>query len=265
MIRLGYGNSEQVVTTLLTPDDPPPFVVENEGAPSPFILICDHAGRTIPRTLGRLGVADAELDRHIAWDIGASALMSHLSLKLDAAAIRQTYSRLVIDCNRPLESPGLVVEVSDGTPIPGNVDLGEGDIERRLAEIYRPYHDKIAELLRARVATGRRHMLILLHSFTPRMNGFDRPWRYGVLHLHDSPLSTAMLARLQAEVGDAVGDNQPYAMDGTDYTAPRHSRESGFDYLELEVRQDLIADAAGQKAVADWLAPILTEVVASIS
>jgi predicted N-formylglutamate amidohydrolase len=237
--------------------------VENEGARSPFVLICDHAGREIPRKLGRLGVAAEDLDRHIAWDIGAGALCSRLSEQLDAISIRQTYSRLVIDCNRPPDSDTLVVQRSDGTDIPGNLDLGPQEIEQRLAEIYHPYHDRIAEGLRARAATGRRSMLVLLHSFTPRMNGIDRPWRYGVLHLGNSPLSLAMLARLRNEIGEEVGDNQPYAMDGTDYTAPRHSRESGFDYLELEVRQDLIGDAAGQAAVADWLAPLLRDVAAS--
>jgi predicted N-formylglutamate amidohydrolase len=253
------------MTPLLGPDDLPPFIVENEGAASPFVLICDHAGRAAPKALGRLGVSDADFERHIAWDIGAGALASRLSAMLDAVAIRQTYSRLVIDCNRPPGSPELIVERSDGTYVPGNLGLTPEQAEQRLAEIHRPYHDRIAEILRARAAAGWRHVLILLHSFTPRMRGFDRPWRYGVLHLNDSPLSSAMLARLQAELGEAVGDNQPYAMDGTDYTAPRHSRESGFDYLELEVRQDLIGDEAGQKAVAQWLAPILRDVVGAIS
>ena len=253
------------MTPLLAPDDLPPFIVENEGAASPFVLICDHAGRETPKALGRLGVPKSEFERHIAWDIGAGALCSRLSQQLDAVAIRQTYSRLVIDCNRPPESLELIVERSDGTDVPGNLGLAPWQADQRLAEIHRPYHDRIAEVLRTRVATGRRHALILLHSFTPRMRGIDRPWRYGVLHLENSPLSSAMLARLQAELGEEIGDNQPYAMDGTDYTAPRHSKESGFDYLELEVRQDLIADEAGQAAVADWLAPILREVVASIS
>ena len=253
------------MTTLLTPDDLPPFTVENEGARSPILLICDHAGREIPQKLGRLGVAEAEFDRHIAWDIGAGALSSHLSARLDAVAIRQTYSRLVIDCNRPPDSPELIVTRSDGTEVPGNLGLTPEQVEQRMAEIHRPYHDRIADVLAARVATGRRHVMILLHSFTPRMRGFDRPWRYGVLHLGDSALSTAMLTRLKAELGDEAGDNEPYAMDGTDYTAPRHSRESGFDYLELEVRQDLIADEAGQTAVANWLAPIFQSVVAATS
>jgi predicted N-formylglutamate amidohydrolase len=249
------------VTPLLGPDDLPPFVVENEGAASPFVLICDHAGRETPKALGRLGVPESEFERHIAWDIGAGALCSRLSRQLNAVSIRQTYSRLVIDCNRPPDSPELIVARSDGTQVPANDGLAAWQAEQRMAEIHRPYHDRIADILRERVSTGRRHVLILLHSFTPRMRGIDRPWLYGVLHLGDSPLSSAMLARLHAELGDEVGDNQPYAMDGTDYTAPRHSRESGFDYLELEIRQDLIGNEAGQAAVGDWLAPILREVV----
>ncbi len=253
------------MTSLLGPDDLPPFIVENEGAASPFVLICDHAGRETPKALGRLGVPDSEFERHIAWDIGAGEVCSRLSQTLDAVAIRQTYSRLVIDCNRPPKSPDLIVERSDGTDVPGNLCLTLEQAAQRLAEIHRPYHKRIAAILRHRVATGPRHVLILLHSFTPRMRGIDRPWRYGVLHLNDSPLSSAMLARLQTELGAEVGDNQPYAMDGTDYTAPRHSRESGVDYLELEIRQDLIGDEAGQAAVADWLEPILMEVAASIS
>jgi len=247
------------MTPLLSPDDLPPYIVENEGAASPFVLICDHAGRETPKALGRLGVSDSDFERHIAWDIGAGALASSLSVRLDALLIRQTYSRLVIDCNRPQGSPQLIVERSDGAEIPGNVALGPDAVGQRLAEIYHPYHARIAAALKDRAATGRRHALVLLHSFTPRMGGSDRPWRYGVLHLGDSALSTAMLERLRAALGDEVGDNQPYAMDGTDYTAPRHSRDSGFDYLELEVRQDLIGDEPGQAAVAAFLAPILKE------
>ncbi len=199
--------------------------------------------------------------RHIAWDIGAGALCTRLSQRLDAAAIRQTYSRLVVDCNRGTDSSQLMAKISDGTAIPGNAALSPAEVEQRLCEIYRPYHDAVAGLLQERVATGRPHVLLLLHSFTPRMNDVERPWRFGVLHMGNSPLSSAMLARLHEKLGDEVGDNEPYAMDGTDYTAPRHTAQSGFDYLELEVRQDLIAEPEGQAAVADWLAPLLEEVI----
>jgi len=171
----------------------------------------------------------------------------------------------VIDCNRPPSgNTGLIVETSDGATIPANAGLTPAEIEQRLVEIHRPYHDRIAAILRDRAATGTRHILLMMHSFTPRMNGLDRPWRLGVLHLHDSPYSNAVLVRLQDALGDAVGDNEPYAMDGTDYSAPRHSGESGFDYLELEVRQDLIATAEQQTEMADWLAPILRDALADI-
>jgi predicted N-formylglutamate amidohydrolase len=226
-----------------------------------MVLICDHAGREIPKTLGRLGMAETDLLRHIAWDIGAGALCSLLSRALDAVSLRQRYSRLVVDCNRPIDSPQLMVASSDGSLVPGNTALSPAHIEQRLDAIYHPYHDQIAAVLAERAAGQRRHVLILVHSFTPVMNGFERPWRLGVLHLGDSPLSSAMLARLRNELGEAVGDNQPYAMNGTDYTAPRHARESGFDYLELEIRQDLISDAAGQEAMAAWLAPLLQKAV----
>ena len=179
-------------------------------------------------------------------------------------AIRQTYSRLVIDCNRWPDHPGLIVEASDGTAVPANHGLTPEKVDQRLAEIHRPYHARISDILRDRVATGRRHVLIFLHSFTPTMGGFDRPWRYGVLHMKNSPFSDEMLKRLSAELGDAVGDNQPYSMDGTDYSAPTHSKASGFDYLELEIRQDLIADDQGRRAVATWLFPILTAALAAI-
>ena len=179
-------------------------------------------------------------------------------------AIRQTYSRLVIDCNRWPDHPGLIVETSDGTAIPANQRLTPEEVEQRLAEIHRPYHDRISDILQGRMATGRRHILLFLHSFTPRMDGFDRPWRYGVLHLRNSPFSDEMLKRFSAELGDAVGDNQPYSMDGTDYSAPTHAKMSGFDYLELEIRQDLIADDAGRRAAATWLCPILMAAIAAI-
>ena len=227
----------------------------NGGAPSPFLLLGDHAGRIIPRRLEQLGVSDAALDRHIAWDIGIAGLGTRLSALLDAAFIRQVYSRLVVDCNRRPGAPGAMPAVSDGVPIPGNRDLSPQAVAARMAEIYQPYQDAIASALDARA--GKPTVLIALHSFTPSMQGVDRPWRLGVLHRHDSAFSSAVLALLRADLGELVGDNAPYAMDDTDNTIPLHADARGLDYLELEVRQDLIADAAGQAEVAAFLAPLL--------
>jgi len=241
---------------LLVAGDPDPVIVLNAGASSALLLLGDHAGRQIPRRLDQLGLAEADLERHIAWDIGIAGLGARLSVLLDAPFIRQVYSRLVVDCNRSPGAQGSMPAVSDATPVPGNRGLSPQAIAARIAEIYQPYQDAIAQMLDARA--GRRTVVVALHSFTPSMQGQDRPWRLGVLHRNDSAFSSAMLARLRADLGEAlVGDNAPYAMDATDNTIPLHADPRGLDYLELEVRQDLLADDAAQEAMAEWLAPHL--------
>lgn len=242
---------------LLGPDDLPPFVVTNRDGRSPFLLLGDHAGRAIPRALGDLGVPAPEMDRHIAWDIGVAATGERLATTLDACFIRQTYSRLVIDCNRKPDAPDLAPAISDGTTIPANVGLTAAGLAARKAEIYAPYQAEIGALLDARRARGLPTVLVSLHSFTPVMQGVGRPWRYGVLHRGDSPFSDRVLARLRADLGDAAGDNAPYAMDGRDNTIPLHADARGLDYLELEIRQDLIVDAAGQAEAAAFVGAIL--------
>jgi predicted N-formylglutamate amidohydrolase len=242
---------------LLGPDDVSPVIVANAGGASPYLLLGDHAGRAVPAALAGLGLPAAAMDGHIAWDIGIAGLGERLSAALDAPFIRQTYSRLVIDCNRRPDAAEAAPAVSDGVTIPGNVDLEPADLAARRAEIYQPYQARIAAELDARAADGRASLLASLHSFTPVMEGFIRPWRFGVLHRGDSALSRRVLALLRAAVGEAAGDNQPYAMDQLDNTVPLHADPRGLDYLELEVRQDLIADEAGQDAVGRFLAEVL--------
>ena len=246
---------------LLAPEDEAPLIVANEGGAAPLLLVCDHAGRAVPRRLGRLGLGPDSFERHIAWDIGAGGLCWRLADALSAAAARQAYSRLVIDCNRGPEHADMIPTVSDGTPIPGNQDLTPQDAAARIGEIYAPYHAGIAALVEQRIAGGVRPLMVSVHSFTPSMSGVDRPWHVGVLHAHDSPASARMLALLAAEHGLVVGDNQPYAMDGIDYTIPLHAQARGLDYLELEVRQDLLADEAGQDRMAALLGPLLAKLI----
>ncbi len=247
---------------LLEPDEPAPAIVHGAGAGAPFVFICDHAGRAVPRRLGDLGVAPADWERHIAWDIGAAALTGRLSAAMDAPAVMQRYSRLVIDCNRDPDRADAVPERSDGTAVPGNTGLSAAARQARVDEVHAPYHDAVTAVLEARLARGLPTALVFVHSFTPRMAGRDRPWRYGVLHLGGSPLSDAALAVLrEADVGP-VGDNEPYAMDVTDHSAPRHAVGRGLDYLELEVRQDLLADAAGVEAAAGLLLRVLPQAAA---
>nr|WP_304189879.1 N-formylglutamate amidohydrolase [Phenylobacterium aquaticum] len=246
---------------LLGPGDPPPVAVLNAGAPSPFLLLGDHAGRAIPRALGDLGLTLAQLDLHIACDIGVAGLGEQLAVLLDACFIQQRYSRLMIDCNRKPGSAAAILAVSDGVAVPGNRDLSAEAAQARHDQIYQPYQDEIARTLDARA--DRPTVLVALHSFTPAMQGQARPWRLGVLHRGDSPFSRAMLAVMRADLGEAVGDNQPYEMDETDNTIPLHADARGLDYLELEVRQDLLATAADQRTMAQWLAPRLAAALAS--
>ncbi len=258
----GWADSAPTSNLLLGRDDPSPVIVTNPGGSSPFLLLGDHAGRAIPARLGDLGVPPAAMDLHIAWDIGIAGVGGLLSPLLDAPFVRQGYSRLVIDCNRKPEAPDLAPAVSDGVAIPGNDELAAEALAARRREIYEPYQTRIAALLDERAARGQRTLLVSLHSFTPSMQGFARPWRYGVLHRNDSVLSSRVLTLLQAALGDEAGDNEPYAMDARDNTIPLHADARGLDYLELEIRQDLIADAAGQAQAAAFVAGLLQQALA---
>ena len=246
---------------LLGPDDPPPVRVLRPTGSSDFLLTADHAGRAIPRRLGDLGLPKTELRRHIAWDIGIAGVTEILSPALDAAAVLQAYSRLVIDCNRQPGWATAIPTVSELTPIPGNERISAAEREARRREIFQPYHDRIARLLDRRAATGRRTVLVAMHSFTPVFRGESRKVEVGVLYnpnARDIRLPRLMLDLLRAEGDLAVGDNQPYAITGTsDYTVPVHGEERGLPHVEIEIRQDLIADQAGQTAWAARLARLL--------
>jgi predicted N-formylglutamate amidohydrolase len=230
-----------------------------------LLIVGDHAAQAVPRELQGLGLPPGALDGHIGWDIGVAALGARLADALDAAFIAQRYSRLVIDCNRDPEHPASIPEVSDGVAVPGNRSLGEPARRARLAEVFEPYHARIAAEIEHRRGAGRPTLLFALHSFTPVLSGAARPWRFGVLHLGESRFSDAVLSGLRAAIDPSeVGDNQPYQMDGTDYTVPRHALANGLDYLELEVRQDLIADLEGQARTTRLFAPILQTALASL-
>jgi len=253
--------SQPAPNRLLGPGDPSPVIVTNPGGISPFLLLGDHAGRLIPQRLGDLGLPSEAHLRHIAWDIGVADLGERLAAALDAPFIRQVYSRLVIDCNRVPGAADSTPEVSDGQAIPGNLGLSAADLAARRDEIYAPYQARISDALDERRRLGRPTLLVSLHSFTPVFQGHVRPWRFGVLHRNDSAFSSRVLALLRKALGDQAGDNQPYSMDQIDNTIPLHADARGLDYLELETRQDLIADAAGQDNIAAAVATLLREAV----
>lgn len=246
---------------LLDADEPPACSVERVDGASAFFLICDHAGRRIPRALGDLGVSADELQRHIAWDIGALGVAKELSKLLDACLIAQTYSRLVIDCNRPLDAAGSILTRSERTEVPGNRELSAADTAARTREIFTPYHACIAAELDRREAVQRPTILISVHSFTPQFLDVARPWHLGMLYHRDVRVAHALLAMIRAEGEWVVGDNEPYAVsDVTDYAIPVHGERRGLPHVELEIRQDLIADAQSQTQwaarIAAWLARV---------
>jgi predicted N-formylglutamate amidohydrolase len=253
---------------MLEADEPDAVEVVAGGGPgtarSPFVLTCDHAGRRIPRALGTLGLTAAELERHIAWDIGAAALSRKLAVALDAIAILQPYSRLVIDCNRPLHAPSSIVTRSERTDVPGNHGLTRAEVEQRARSIFQPYHARIVAELERRARAGQPTVLITVHSFTPVFMDDARAWHAGVLYQRDARLAQPLLELLRAEPGLVVGDNQPYAVsDETDYAIVEYGEKRGLLHVELEVRQDLIAHDAGQQAWAERLARVLPEALAA--
>jgi predicted N-formylglutamate amidohydrolase len=251
---------------LLQPDEPPPFSVIAGSDSSPYLITCDHAGRALPRALGTLGLSPAELDTHVAWDIGAAGVARRLAAELGAFLILQPYSRLVIDCNRPLDVPTSIVSQSEHTAIPGNQHLSECDAEQRAVAIFHPYHDRIRRELERREARGLPTILVAVHSFTPVFMGSSRPWQIGVLYQRDPRLGRVLLGLLTSDPALVVGDNEPYAVsDETDYGIVEYGERRGYPHVELEIRQDLIADDAAQAAWAVRLARLLREAAAGIA
>jgi len=247
---------------MLGDDEPGPVVVVNEAAGGRFLLTADHAGRRVPRRLGDLGVPAGEMDRHIAWDIGIEGVTRRLSAALEATAVMQVYSRLVVDCNRDPSVPSAFPAVSEATRIPGNEGLGAEEREARLAAIFRPYHAAIEAQLDARGAGA---VYVAMHSFTPVYLEVERPMKVAVLYNRAPRLSKALAGLLREEPGLVVAENEPYRVsDLTDYGVPVHAERRGLDYVEIEIRQDLIAEAGGQEEWALRLARLLPLALARV-
>jgi predicted N-formylglutamate amidohydrolase len=230
--------------------------VYNENGSSPFLIVADHAGNSIPRLLVRLGIPAAEIERHIGWDIGIAAVCRVLADALDATFIQQNYSRLVVDCNRPPGSEESIPEIAERTPIPGNIGLSEAQKHTRVREIFQPYHDRIeAELNQS----NRPRALVAMHSFTPAFMGVTRPWHAGVLYNRDARFSRLLMTLLKSENGFVIGENEPYDVsDASDYTIPVHGERRGLHHVAIEIRQDLISGAKGQQEWGSRLARFLS-------
>jgi predicted N-formylglutamate amidohydrolase len=223
-------------------------------------IVVDHAAARIPRRLGNLGLGSSELNRHIAWDIGALEVASRMAKSIDAAMLAQNYSRLVIDCNRDPKVPSSIPALSESSVIPGNANLDAADAALRRAEIFDPYHERIRRLLDERQAAGRPTILVAQHTMTDIYKEERRHMHAAILYNRDRRFAGLMLDALRREKHLIIADNEPYFVsDETDYTIPRHAEGRGLPHVEIEIRQDLVADEAGQIEWAQRIAKALQD------
>lgn len=228
----------------------------------PLLLACDHASAHIPAELNNLGVAEARLNEHIAWDIGAGAVAKELGRLLRVPVVEACHSRLVVDCNRNLDDPSAFPAVSDGVSVPGNADLSAEERQARANAFYWPYHHGVRDQLRKLERMAAAPALIGVHSFTPHMDGFNRPWHLGALWDKDNRIAVPFIRHFEDCPDIVIGDNEPYSgRHPADFTLDHHAEAEGLPHLGLEIRQDLISNDEGvarwSVVIADALRPIL--------
>lgn len=226
-----------------------------------LLVICDHASNALPDGYGTLGLPPTQLHRHIAYDIGAAAMVETIARRLDVPAVLSRVSRLLIDPNRGSDDPTLIMRISDGAVVPGNRTLDDAERQRRIETWYEPYHRAVEAAIYACIASGKAPVLLSVHSFTETWKGWPRPWHAGVLWDSDPRLAKPLIAALEAEGGLVVGDNQPYSGKLIGDTMWRHGTNRGLAHAIIEVRQDLIGSESGQQAWGERLARIMGTLV----
>jgi predicted N-formylglutamate amidohydrolase len=226
-----------------------------------LLILCDHAENAIPEAYDRLGLRPEDLHRHIAYDLGAAGVAERLAEALGAPALLTRYSRLLIDPNRGLDDPTLIMQISDGLIVPGNAGIGEDEVAARIERYYAPYHLAVERAVEAGVAAGKPPVLLSMHSFTQAWKGVPRPWAIGVLWDKDPRLAVPLLECLKAIPGIEVGDNVPYSGQLRGDTLYRHGTARGLAHALVEVRQDLILGPEGQAEWAERLAEVVRTVM----
>jgi predicted N-formylglutamate amidohydrolase len=230
---------------------PPAVEVLNEHGTSDIVLICEHASNHMPSEFKGLGLPAHELTRHIAWDIGAEAVARGLSARLDAPCFLGSYSRLLIDLNRPVDSPTSIPVRSESTDIPGNAGLADSERHRRIQRMFTPFHDRVSRYLDAREKLGSKTRIVAIHSFTPTFLGEARPWHAGILFNRARHFAEHLIAHLAEDKALNIGANVPYVIDRmSDYAIPVHGEDRGHPAILVEIRNDLIAS---EKGVAEWI------------
>ena len=247
---------------VLSPEEGEPVGVELAGGKGPFVIVCEHASSTLPRSMGDMGLSDEVRLSHIAWDPGALAVARLLSAQFDSPLVFQKFSRLVYDCNRPPESPAAMPMKSEIHTVPANENVDGADRLARTQALYRPFHAAISALIDQRTCAGLATSLITVHSFTPVYFGKPRSVEVGILHDADARFADGMLAAAASDHRYDVRRNEPYGpADGVTHSLILHGISRGIPNVMIEVRNDLIADQAGQGVMAGYLSQLIAEAI----
>lgn len=229
--------------------------VWNPDGAGHFVVVCEHASNVVPAEFAGLGLDPQALASHIAWDPGAQDVARRMAERLDAPLVAQRVSRLLYDCNRPPEAASAVPEVSEIYAVPGNAGLTPEARAARAARFYEPFRGTLAACLEARLAAGRPPVMITVHTFTPVYKGVRRNTGLGILHDRDRRFADALLEEVRGREGLVVHRNKPYGpKDGVTHTLATQALPRGLPNAMIEIRNELIADAASQREMADWLA-----------
>ncbi len=255
---------KQKPAPLIGPEDPTPFTIINEMGKGKVLLVGDHVSNVIPEQLENLGLDNDALEKHIAYDIGTKKLINHLSQHLDAPAVLAGYSRLVIDLNRCLEDDSVMPGVSDNQLIPGNLHLSEQQCKQRIKSFYTPYREAIDRMVNRFMEKEIVPAFISIHSFTPEMAGFSRPWHAGILWDKDPRIPVPLMQNLRAHPnGYHIGDNEPYSgKHPADFTIDHHAEDAGLPHVSIEIRQDLVNSEDGAEEWATILDNALQDILA---
>jgi len=240
-------------------DNPSFGLIEGDYAKN-MVIISDHARNTLPPQYNNLGLPDSEFSRHIAYDIGAGALTFQLAEMLNIPAVYSKFSRLLIDPNRGTDDPTLIMKISDGALVPGNIGISKAEKQNRIDNYYQPYHNAVEEMIDTAIARGHSPKVFSIHSFTPFWKGVARPWHAGILWKDDDRFARPLLDGLAAEKSLIVGENEPYTAGVEGESVDKHARAKGLQAALIEVRQDLICDKSGVDEWAERLAQILAQI-----
>ncbi len=242
------------------PDSNPSYGVIKGCFANGLVIISDHARNTVPDEYHHLGLPDGEFERHIAYDIGAEALTRQLAQQLNVPAVYSKFSRLLIDPNRGIDDPTLIMKISDGALIPGNIDITAHEKQHRIETYYQPYHNAVDQMIEAAIASGNPPMVFSIHSFTPFWKGVARPWHVGVLWVENDRFARPLLNGLARDKALVVGENEPYSGGVKGESVDKHARQRGLATALIEVRQDLICDKSGVDEWSERLAQILSQI-----